>query len=166
LGKRGRFSKVSKQRGVLYGTAEADILATLQDLLYMCLIDQAKNYEEAIRLLEREKYDAAILDIMGVRGYDLLDETTRLGIPTLMLTAHALSSDNFVKSIRSGAQAYLPKDRITEIAIFLRDVLKGKGDKSKRSMWFKRLESFFEEKFGADWRERQDPEFWKKYFYI
>ncbi|MBW2015983.1 MAG: response regulator [Deltaproteobacteria bacterium] len=145
---------------------EADILATLQDLLYMCLIDQAKNYEEAIRLLEREKYDAAILDIMGVRGYDLLDETTRLGIPTLMLTAHALSSDNFVKSIRSGAQAYLPKDRITEIAIFLRDVLKGKGDKSKRSMWFKRLESFFEEKFGADWRERQDPEFWKKYFYI
>jgi len=145
---------------------EPDILGSLEDLLYMCDTDQAEAYEGAMQLLQRETYDAAILDIMGVRGYDLLEETTRRGIPTLMLTAHALSSDNFVKSIKSGAQAYVPKDRISEIAVFLRDVLEAKQDREKRPMWFTRLENFFEEKFGADWRDKQGQEFWKKYFYI
>ena len=31
-----------------------------------------------------------------------------------MLTAHALDPDNFVKSIKKGARAYIPKDKISE----------------------------------------------------
>ncbi|MGD8386681.1 MAG: response regulator [Desulfobacteraceae bacterium] len=151
---------------VLIVDDEADILGSLADLLAMCEIDQAKDYEGAMQLLHDNRYDAAILDIMGVRGYDLLSETTRRDIPTLMLTAHALNADNFVKSIRSGANAYVPKDRITDIAVFLKDVLEARNDDTKRSTWFERLENFFEEKFGEEWREREDKEFWKKYFYI
>jgi DNA-binding NtrC family response regulator len=132
----------------------------------MCVIDQAEDYEGATRLLHENHYDAAILDIMGVRGYDLLDETTRKGIPTLMLTAHALTADNFVKSIRSGAHAYVPKDRITDIALFLKDVIEAQTDDAKKAKWFKRLENFFEDKFGKEWREREDKEFWEKYSYI
>jgi len=35
-----------------------------------------------------------------------------------MLTAHALSPDNFAKSISGGAKAYIPKEKMTEIAIY------------------------------------------------
>ncbi len=156
-----------KGKRVLIVDDEPDIPGSLEDLLDMCEIDQAGDYEGAVDLLDRNTYDAAILDIMGVRGYDLLKLTGEKGIPTLMLTAHALSSNDFVKSIRTGAHAYVPKDRIVDIAIFLADVLEGAEERpKKRRKWFERLEAFFEEKFGPDWREKEDPEFWKKYFYI
>jgi DNA-binding NtrC family response regulator len=146
---------------------EPDILGSLEDLLDMCEIDRAGGYEEAAALLDRNDYDAAILDIMGVRGYDLLEVTSGKGIPTLMLTAHALSSGDFVKSIETGAQAYVPKDRISDIGTFLLDVTDAvEGRTGKRRRWFDRLEAFFEEKFGRDWREQEDPDFWKKYFYM
>jgi hypothetical protein len=83
-----------------------------------------------------------------------------------MLTAHALSPDNLVKSIKQGALAYVPKDKIAEIETFLSDILEA-NEKGIRKIgkWFQRLEPFFEEKFGAYWKERmkEDPEFWKKY---
>ena len=146
---------------------EPDILGSLEDLLDMCEIDRAGGYEEAAALLDRNDYDAAILDIMGVRGYDLLEAASAKGIPTLMLTAHALSSEDFVKSIETGAQAYVPKDRISDIGTFLLDVMDAaEGRTGKKRRWFDRLEAFFEEKFGPDWREKEDPEFWKKHFYM
>lgn len=151
---------------VLIVDDEPDILGSLEDLLDMCELDQASNYEEALNLLKRRHYDAAVLDIMGVRGYDLLGVTAEKGIPTLMLTAHALSADHFVQSIGSGAHAYVPKDRITEIATFLEDVLRESGAPGRRKKWFERLEDFFEETFGQGWREKEDPEFWKRHFYM
>ena len=107
-----------------------------------------------------------ILDIMGVYGYDLLEITTKKDIPTLMLTAHALDPDNFVKSIKKGALAYIPKDKISEIDTYLEDILEAheKGIK-KLGKWFAKLEPFFVEKFGAYWEKKikEDPDFWKKY---
>ncbi|NIR14268.1 MAG: hypothetical protein GWN86_10085 [Desulfobacterales bacterium] len=83
-----------------------------------------------------------------------------------MLTAHALDPENFVKSIKKGALAYIPKDKISEIETFLEDILEAheKGIK-KIGKWFARLEPFFVEKFGAYWEKKikEDPEFWKKY---
>ncbi len=156
-----------KGKRILIVDDEPDILGSLEDLLDMCNLDQAGDYQGALDLLEGNDYDAAILDIMGVRGYDLLERSTEKGVPTLMLTAHALSSRDFVKSIRSGAQAYVPKDRLADIATFLDDVMEAaRGRPGRRRSWFDRLEAFFEEKFGPDWREKEEPEFWKKYFYI
>jgi hypothetical protein len=72
-----------------------------------------------------------------------------------------------VKSIRSGAHAYVPKDKISEISTFLADVLEeAAGEAPKRKRWFERLEDFFEQKFGEYWKDKEDPEFWKKYFYM
>ncbi|MCF8060956.1 MAG: response regulator [Deltaproteobacteria bacterium] len=161
-----REKRLSGKR-ILIVDDEPDILGSLEDLLDMCEIDRAADYEAAVDLLDRNSYDAAILDIMGVRGYDLLEVTSGKGIPTIMLTAHALSSGDFVKSVETGAQAYVPKDRIAEIATFLSDVLDAaEGRSGKKQRWFDRLEAFFEKKFGPDWREKEDPEFWKKYFYM
>ncbi len=156
-----------KGKRVLIVDDEPDILGALEELLDRCEIHQAGDYETALSLLAERAFDAAILDIMGVRGYEILEKTTEKGIPTLMLTAHALSADNFVRSIRTGAQAYVPKDRISEIATFLLDVMEAaEAPPGGKRKWFERLETFFEEKFGPDWREKEDPEFWKKVYYI
>jgi len=134
---------------------EEDILETLEELLDTCLIDKAPNYETALKFLNKNTYDLAILDIMGVRGYDLLEETRKRDIPAVMLTAHALSPENLIKSIKGGAQAYLPKDKISEIPTYVADVLKmvqeGKGTPLK---WFAKLNPFFDKKFGPDWKEK------------
>ena len=142
---------------------EPDILATLEEMLDMCAIDTAPDFETAQKFLNRNTYDVAILDIMGVRGYDLLKLANEKGIPALMLTAHALSADNLVKSIKRGARSYVPKDRLPDIASFLTDILKAseKGIK-KEGTWFTRLRPFFDKKFGTDWRKK-DEKFWKNF---
>jgi DNA-binding NtrC family response regulator len=139
---------------------EPDVLETLEEMLDMCLIDTAPDYETAKKFLEKNKYDIAILDIMGVRGYDLLELANEKGIPSLMLTAHALSPDNLVKSIKKGAKSYVPKDKITDIDLYLTDIIseQEEGDK-KQGRWFARLRPFFDKKFGKDWK-KEHQEFW------
>jgi len=39
----------------------------------MCTIVRAQSFEEANNLLETQVFDIAILDIMGVDGYQLLE---------------------------------------------------------------------------------------------
>ena len=51
---------------------EPDVLEALCELLDMCVIDYARNFDTAERLLKENSYDAAIFDIMGVEGYKLL----------------------------------------------------------------------------------------------
>jgi len=155
---------VLEGKRVLVVDDEPDILSSLEELLDDCILDRAGTYDSARDLLEVNRYDAAILDIMGVRGYDLLALTNEKGIPTLMLTAHALNADNLVKSLKRGARAYVPKDKIVEIRTFLRDILEETPGRGLLGRWFVRLEPFFEEKFGEYWKEKSDPEFWRKYY--
>jgi DNA-binding response OmpR family regulator len=146
---------------------EPDILVTLEGLLEECDIDTATDFRTAKALLDKAHFDAAILDIMGVRGYEILEITTARNIPTLMLTAHALSPENLVKSLKKGALAYVPKDRISEIEGFLEDILEAhEKEERKPGKWFSRLENYFEKTFGADWQDKTDPEFWKKIHYM
>ncbi len=155
-----------KGKRILIVDDEPDVLDLLRELLDDCVTDSATNFEEAAALLDKNPYDAAILDIMGVRGYDLLNITREKDIPCLMLTAHALDPENFAKSLEKGALAYVPKEKLSDIDFFLNDILEAheKGER-KRGKWFERLEGFFEEQFGAYWQEKikEGPDFWKKY---
>lgn len=156
-----------KGKRILIVDDEPDILSTLKEILDGCDLSTAKDFEKAKKLLAEKSFDAAIFDIMGVNGYDLLKITVKNDIPTLMLTAHALSPADFVKSMQGGAQAYLPKDKIAEIETFLLDVMEAQEKKEKKSRtWFARLEPFFRERFGVDWKEKTEPEFWEKYYYL
>ena len=148
---------------VLIVDDEPDILDSLEETLNDCILDKASTYDTARRLLDENMYDAAILDIMGVQGYDLLDLANEKNLPTLMLTAHALSPDDLVYSLKKGAHAYVPKDEITKIRTFLQDVLEESSEKRGLGRWFARLEPFFEKKFGTYWKEKSDPDFWRKY---
>jgi len=138
---------------------EPDILETLVEILDMCLVDSAPNFETAQKFLNKNRYDLAILDIMGVRGYELLELANERNIPALMLTAHAVSPDNLVKSIKGGAQSYIPKDKISEIAVYIADILE---PRERSADWLEKLEPYFDKKFGEGWKEK-DREFWDVY---
>ena len=143
--------KILEGKKLLIVDDEQDVMETLKDLLDMCTIDTAADFQTAEKLLNQNKYDVAVLDIMGVKGYDLLEIANKNDIPALMLTAHALSPDDFGKSISGGAKAYIPKEKMTEVAVFVTDLLKAQRGEENPYKWFSRLKSFFEWKFGKEW---------------
>ena len=81
-----------------------------------------------------------------------------------MLTAHAFTPDNLVKSIKKGAASYIPKEEIAEIAEYLIDVLKAKKEgRNPWETWQEKLpQSYFERRWGAAWKDN-DNEFWKTF---
>ena len=142
---------------------EPDVLDTLEDLLdgYAGLIlDRATDYDTGYHLLRSWTYDAVILDIMGVRGFDLLNASVHLGFPTVMLTAHAFSAKALQTSIEMGARAYIPKENMIDIADFLEDVLALEYGSGLKRM-FQRLGGIFNKKFGSRWME-DEKTFWEQ----
>ena len=150
-----------KGKKILVVDDEPDILAVLEELLDMCEVVTAATFEDAKSKLETQSFDVAVLDIMGVDGYGLLEIATRKDIPALMLTAHAFTPDNLVKSIQEGAASYIPKEEITEIAEYLVDVLQAKqAGKNPWETWQEKLPpSYFERRWGAAWKDN-DQKFW------
>ena len=146
---------------VLIVDDEPDVLQVLEELLTMCDVSKAGTFEAAEKLLESQRFDIAILDIMGVDGFRLLEIANRKKITAVMLTAHALTPESLKRSINEGAAFYIPKDEMTNIATFLNDVLEArKQGQNTWSRWEERLpSSFFEKRFGAAWRDT-DKEFW------
>ena len=144
-------TKILKEKKLLIVDDEPDVVETIKELLSICMIDTAIDFETGKKLLDRNKYDIAVLDIMGVNGYELLEIANKKGVPALILTAHALSPENFAKSILGGAKAYIPKEKIAEIDIYLSDLLKVLEGTEKPYKWFSRLKSFFNARFGKDW---------------
>lgn len=155
--------KILRGKKVLIVDDEQDILDLLVQLLSACMVDPASSFEEAKTLLETENYDIAVLDIMGVRGFELLEIANERGIPAVMLTAHALSEESLRKSAEDGASYYVPKDEIGKIDVFVADVIEAREKKKNPWVrWYERLGGFFDKKFsGPNWREQQ-REFWEE----
>ena len=151
-------------KNILIVDDEPDILEVLEELLSMCNVVKASTFNEAKKLLESQNFDMAILDIMGVDGYKLLNIAKQKNITAVMFTAHALSPDNLAKSIKEGAASYIPKEEVAHIADFLTDILNAqtKG-KNTWGPWQERLpSSYFEKRWGAAWQDN-DKEFWEKF---
>ena len=157
-------TRLLKDKKILIVDDEPDVLETLEEILEMCEVEKASTFEEAKVLLEKNDFDMAILDIMGVDGYKLLHIAKQRNITAVMLTAHALSPDNLVKSIKEGADSYLPKEEMSNITTFLIDILKSQDEgESSWAPWHRTLSSsYFEKKWGSAWKE-QDREFWKNF---
>jgi DNA-binding NtrC family response regulator len=148
---------------VLIVDDEPDILETLEALLPMCHVAKAATFQVAQKLLETEYFDIAILDIMGVDGYKLLDIAKKKDVIPVMLTAHALSIENTIKSYKKGAASYIPKDEMFKITTFLNDILEAK-EKGEHFWWrwLGRLGSYYEKKFGEDWQGKE-KDFWRNF---
>ncbi len=142
---------------------EPDVLDTLADLLPNCRVEKAASFEQARLLLETRYFDMAILDIMGVDGYKLLEICTRNDVVAVMLTAAALSVEDTVKSFKAGAAYYVPKDEMGNIETFLNDILEARENaKSPWIRWFERFRPYYTKRFGTDWQNR-DKDFWDKF---
>lgn len=152
-----------KDRRILVVDDETDILESIEELLDMCVIDACATFEDAKAKLQKNFYDIAILDIMGVQGYEILKLTRNKSIPTLMLTANALTPEHLKKSIQHGADAYIPKEEMINIVDHVAEVIRSRiKDRQGYAAWFKTLKSFFDRSFGKNW-ETEDKIFWESF---
>jgi DNA-binding response OmpR family regulator len=157
-------SEILQDKLILAVDDEEDVLDIIEEELSESAnitLHTATTFEKAQQYLVSYTYDLVILDIMGVRGFDLLQIATNAGFPVVMLTAHAFTPDALKKSIELGARAYLPKEKLGSLAPFLEDVLR----LNYTSAWKKALDSVgtvFNKKFGSDWRKTQQ-EFWSDF---
>lgn len=89
--------------------AIADLIEmTLETMDYTCV--KAYNGEEAADLIESQKFDLILLDVMlpGVDGFSLLQYIQPTGTPVIFITAKTSVEDR-VKGLRMGAYDYITK---------------------------------------------------------
>ena len=145
---------------------EPDVLAVLEEEILgaapKCKLEKAATYEEAIQKLESQNFDVVVLDIMGVRGFDLLDVAVRRNFQVAMLTAHSFNPESLKRSIDMKARAYLPKEKLGEIVPFLEDILEETDHLSGWARQMEKLEGVFTERWGADW-QKSEAKFWKEF---
>jgi len=154
-------------RRILAVDDEPDVLDVLEEeILAACpdsKVDRATTYKEAVERMMSLTYDVVILDIMGVRGFDLLSLAVNrpFPFPAVMLTAQALDPKALRRSIEMGARAYLPKEKLGEVVPFLEDVLRYENIPGWARL-FQNLLGFFNARWGENWK-KTDEKFWKEF---
>jgi len=157
-------SEVLEGKLILAVDDEEDVLETIEDLISdvaKVSLHTANSFEKGWEYLISYTYDLVILDIMGVRGFELLQLAVRQNYQVVMLTAHALDPESLKKSIEMGARAYLPKEKLSSLVPFLEDVLK----LNYHSVWKKVMDHvavLFDNKFGSEWR-KSEVDFWEDF---
>lgn len=144
---------------------EPDVLKVLEeevmDACPKCVFDKAGTFEDASKALDAKNYDVVVLDIMGVRGFDLLDIAVKKGLKVVMLTAHSLNPESLKRSYDMKANAYLPKDKLGEIVPFLEDVMAHDQETGWKKVMGK-LYDFFNSAFESDWEKKTGMN-WKEF---
>jgi hypothetical protein len=98
---------------------------------------------------------------MGIRGFELLDLSSKRNLTVAMLTAHSLNPESLKRSIEMKARAYLPKDKLGEIVPFLETVL----EEEYLPGWsrlMRKLEKYFDSQWGKSWKKSEEG-FWKEF---
>ena len=152
-----------KGKTILAVDDEIDILETIEEILDDARVDKARDYEDALGKINERSYDLAILDIMGVNGLELLEETVSHGIPTVMLTAHAVNTETLIESIRKGAISYLPKEKLADLEDMLNRLL-GAHERGEPTwkLLFELLGEYFDNRFGPGWKDNHKT-FWDEF---
>ncbi len=162
----GEESILNRKR-ILAIDDEPDILTVLEEEILEacpdCKFDKATTYHEAAEMLTSQSYDIVILDIMGVRGFDLLDLAVSRDFRVAVLTANALNPEAMKRSFEMKARAYLPKEKMGEIVPFLEDVLMYEYLPGWKRH-YEKLKGFFDKKFESDWEKKTgfDRQGWGK----
>jgi CheY-like chemotaxis protein len=165
---KGRFimaESILNGKTILAVDDEPDVLKVLEEEVLFaapnCRFDKATTYYGAVERMMSLTYDVVILDIMGVRGFDLLQLAVSRNFPVAMLTAHALTPEALKRSFEMKARAYLPKEKLGEIVPFLEDVLKYEYLPGWKLL-FEKLKGFFTGRWGEKW-QKADEKFWKEF---
>lgn len=154
---------ILKGKHILAVDDEKDILATIMDILDESVVAWALDYKSASKKIKAQKWDLVILDIMGVNGLQLLEESVARGIPTVMLTARALNPETLMESIQKGAISYLPKEKLAELDDLLNAILGAlHRNASTWELLLENLWGYFNRRWGPGWQER-DKAFWEQF---
>jgi CheY-like chemotaxis protein len=158
-------SSILDGKTILAVDDESDVLDILEEEILEAgpnsKVEKVTSYYEAVERLTARTYDIVILDIMGVRGFDLLDLSAKRNLTVVMLTAHALHPEALKRSIEKKARAYLPKDKLGGVVPFLECVL----EEAYLPGWgrlMKKLEDYFTSRWGKSWK-RSEEKFWKEF---
>jgi CheY-like chemotaxis protein len=134
---------------------DPDVLAVLEEEIRAacpnCVFDKAATYTEASERIASFIYDLVILDIRGVRGFDLLRKAASYNLPVALLTAHPLTPEA-LGYYSNQVHAYLPKERLSEIVPFLEEALKHHSLPGWR-YHFDDMTGFCGKKIQIDWRK-------------
>lgn len=140
---------------VLVVDDEPDVLELVGELLDMSQVIKVSSFDEARKILEKGSVDMAVLDIMGVNGYELLRIAKNKGVTTVMFTAHALSLEDTEKSFKTGAAFFVPKQNLSNIAEYLDRVVEAQGNgESTWASWLDCFGDFYDRRFGLVWKEK------------
>jgi DNA-binding NtrC family response regulator len=137
---------VPSRRRVLVVDDERDFCEMLREVLSDFNVEISTTFEDATEKLSSSQHDVAILDIMGVRGHALL---ARFGqsLPCIMFTAHALTREEFRRSVEGRARLFLPKEEIGNMEAHVRRVLE-----TQEPLWRWLLGTVdFRRWFGSEW---------------
>ncbi|MBM4325839.1 MAG: response regulator [Deltaproteobacteria bacterium] len=150
--------EILKGKRILAVDDEPDILEIVQEQLFDGDIVTATTYENASKLIERENFDLVILDIMGVNGFQLLEQCSARRLSAAMLTARATDIRSLNRSLQLGAVSFLPKEELGSLRELTAEILEGLDQ--GQSHWkklFKRLGPLFKERFGIVWEDLEKP---------
>ncbi len=149
------MQSTSDSKRILAVDDEPDVLALLEEEIKEewpnWTVEKATTYEKANEMLKSNEYDLVILDIMGVRGFDLLDTAVSRKFRVAIFTARALSPEDLKRSYDAGAYAYIPKDKLGEIVSCLSIALTYDREPGWREL-LGRLEGYFNDKFEPGWK--------------
>jgi CheY-like chemotaxis protein len=151
-------NEILKGKRILAVDDEPDVLEVIQETLEECEVTKASTYEEATELLSTESFDLVLLDIMGVNGFDLLEQCRERRLPTAMLTAHSITAESVNRALNLGAVSFLPKDELSRLGEHAAEILEGLAEgKSHWKRLFDRLGPFFRDRLGLTWESIEKP---------
>jgi CheY-like chemotaxis protein len=137
---------------------EPDVLDVIREQLEECELATAGDYPQAKDLISKQSFDLVVLDIMGVNGFDLLEQCRERRLPATMLTAHSMNAESVNKAMQLGAVSFLPKDELANIREHLADIFEGLSQgKSHWRRLFERLGPFFRDRLGLTWENIDKP---------
>lgn len=121
---------------VLVVDDEPDILETIEDLLedQVGAFLEAKSFEQAGTVLSTGDVDLAVLDLMGVRGIDLV-RAFAPKLPCIVITGQTLRPVTVEWMREVGVRAYLPKTLITDLPRCARMVLETPDSMHLWELW-------------------------------
>jgi len=96
---------ILRGKRILVVDDEPDVLESFKELVLAdvpdCRIDEAQTYEQAISLIQATSYDLVVLDIMGVRGFDLLEAAVKRDFKVANGHEHLMSRQHLPKYLKA-----------------------------------------------------------------
>ncbi len=149
---------ILRGRRILAVDDEIDVLDVIREQLDGVNVITARDFQTARDLLEHESFDLVILDIMGVRGFELLEITTARRLPAVMLTAHSMTPASLQEAVEKGAVSFLPKDELPALAELVSQILiEIERGRTHWAQLVQRLGPKFRTMWGQAWDEIKLP---------